>query len=190
MVIKRKICRLALKVKIKRPLKKKGPLTSLNFVSDALNRKINQIINKYDFDIQLVSRPANNIIQSVKPVKKKTEKHPNCDLCERLPERHKCSDRHLVYKFTCDICEAFYIGQTSRMFSLRFKEHMRSLDKKDKISALSQHVLEVHNNLQGQVSFKIDIIKQCFTPLETRLTESQFIDRLRPTLNRQHERTW
>jgi len=171
------------------PSNKNASFLTLNFVSDGLNRKINEIIKKYDFDIQLINRPANSISQIMK-TKKKKQKHINCDICDRLSDRYKCSDRFLVYKFTCETCGDFYIGQTNRIFSIRFKEHMRSIANRDHKSALSQHIKEVHDNSQGQVSFKIDILKQCSTPLETRLMEAQEIDRLRPPLNRKHERTW
>ena len=71
---------------------------------------------------------------------------------------------------------------------MRYKEHMRSLQNKDDKSALSQHVREAHADCDNRdVKFTTDIIQQCSTPIETRLTEAKTIDRLRPSLNRRHE---
>ena len=160
----------------------------LDFISDGLKRKVSYIIKKYDFNVRVINKPAKSLAQAVSR-NHRADNPCDCNICKEMPQKYKCSDRFLVYKFTCNSCGEFYIGQTSRPFQLRFKEHMSSIEKKDNKSALSQHVFECHNDLRS-VSFKIDIIKQCSTPLETRLSEAQAIDSLRPSLNRKHERPW
>ena len=158
-------------------------------MSDSLSRKIKKIIDKYNFDIRLVNKPAKKIAHSMNQCRNRKVKHMNCDVCNQLPNNYMCSDRFLVYKFTCVVCNEFYIGQTSRSFTFRYKEHMSSLNKKDKKSALSQHSLEAHNNLEN-VHFTLDILERCSSPLETRLREAKTIDLFRPSLNRKHEKTW
>ena len=160
----------------------------LDFVSDSLKRKVNKIIQKYDFDVRLINKPGKSLTQAVS-CNSRTKNSCDCNICKELPPKYKCSDRFLVYKFTCNACSSFYIGQTSRPFRLRYKEHMSSIDKRDKKSALSQHVIECHSDL-GFVSFNLNVINQCSTPLETRLSEARAIDSFRPSLNRKHERSW
>lgn len=167
---------------------KKESCLILDFVSDSLSRRIHSIIKKYDFDIRVINKPGKNISQLMSKNKNRKMKHDGCHICNKMPEKFFCSDRLLVYKFTCGICEGSYIGQTNRPFSIRYKEHMHSLNKKDRKSALSQHVMEAHSDLN--VDFTIDILQRCLTPLETRLSEARAIDRLRPSLNRRHERNW
>ena len=170
------------------PVKKTINLT-LDFVSDSLNRKIHKIIKNSNFDIRLVSKPAKNMSQVLNKNEKARIKHSNCKICQKMPSNYTCLDRFLVYKFTCDLCSEFYIGQTNRPFFLRYKEHMRSVSKQDKKSALSQHSVEAHSQIE-KIPFTLRILQQCHTPLETRLSEARAIDFYRPSLNRRHERTW
>lgn len=51
------------------------------------------------------------------------------EICAELPNKFSCSDRYAVCKFTCMACIEFYIGQTSRTFKVRFKEHRMSTEK-------------------------------------------------------------
>ncbi|MEL7309436.1 MAG: hypothetical protein AAGK05_17325, partial [Pseudomonadota bacterium] len=166
-----------------------GACLVLDFISDRLNRKINTIVKKYDMKVRVINKPSTNTQIAINQNSNHKSKHPDCEICESLPNQYMCSDRFLVYKFTCNICQNFYIGQTSRPFSVRFKEHMRSVHNRDNKSALSQHVTEAHKN-QSSVTFKCDVIKKCFSPLDTRLIEARAIDCLRPSLNRKHERNW
>ena len=103
----------------------------LDFVSDSLKRKVNKIIQKYDFDVRLINKPGKSLTQAVS-CNSRTKNSCDCNICKELPPKYKCSDRFLVYKFTCNACSSFYIGQTSRPFRLRYKEHMSSIDKRDK----------------------------------------------------------
>ena len=160
----------------------------LDFISDSLNRQIKNILKDYDFPIQMVSIPA-------KPLKfalsqnKKENKHSQCHICDHLPERYGCWERFLVYKFICIVCNQFYIGETCRPFYLRYKEHQRSLNNNDSISALSQHVLNAHSQQKIVLTdFNLDILIQCRSPVETRLAEARAIDNQKPHLNRKHEK--
>ena len=166
--------------------KEKATLFQIDFISDSCNRKINKIIKNYDFKINLVSKPA-KYLKHCLGTGQNSKKHDNCEICQKLPENFKCDDRFLVYKFTCEICGQFYIGETCRPFKLRFAEHMRSLRSKNKVSALAEHAYNFHNGNMTMQNFHLDIVKKCVNPLETRLSEATAIDRFRPPLNRRHE---
>jgi len=158
----------------------------LDFVSDQHSRKIRQILNKYNFPIRLVNKPARFLKQCFN--KKNTFKHkPDCEICKRL-DKFECKDRFLVYKFKCQICDNFYIGQTCRPFYIRFKEHKSSLSNNDTKSALSEHWSLAHANLNRNIDcFDLEILRQCKNSIETRLAEARLIGSQQPTLNRKHE---
>ena len=117
------------------------------------------------------------------------KKHENCDICKHLPKEFSCSDRFLVYKFTCKYCSDFYVGETSRPFSCRYKEHERSLKNKNLLSALSEHACQTHNRSDMTIqSFDLEILRHCMNPVATRLAEAQAISALGPQINRKFEK--
>ena len=168
--------------------KNKKVFLSLPFLGDKNTKQLKRILQNYDFPVQLVSKPAEKLSQCFHD-KTFMPKHENCNLCNSLPRKHNCEDKFIVYEFTCKLCNCSYIGQTNRPFYLRYKEHTRSLDSKNKISALSEHALLVHPSENLTISdFTIDFLKQCRSPLETRISEAQLIDAKRPQLNRKLEK--
>ena len=89
----------------------------------------------------------------------------NCEICESLPDQYDCTDRFLVYQFTCKVCNEFYIGQTNRPFKQRFLEHKKAILKRQKTSALAEHL---HNGLPNSsiIDFKLDILARCRDALD------------------------
>ena len=165
----------------------KSTFLELEFINDRCNRKINKILQKYDFNIKVVSKPA-KFLKHCFGGGPQSLKHDNCEVCFKLPDRFTCNDKFLVYEFTCKYCKNVYIGQTCRPFKARYNEHTRSLNSNNKISALSEHAMNTHHNNNASINdFQLNIIKRCKGPLETRLAEANAIDRFRPQLNRKHE---
>ena len=116
------------------------------------------------------------------------DKHTGCEVCEKLTDKYSCIDRFLVYKFTCQICNQSYIGQTARTLKARFVEHKNSLNRGDDISALSMHASIAHSDVTLSMdSFDLEILHQGKTPLESRLIEIKMINLHKPYLNRKHE---
>jgi hypothetical protein len=184
-----KIPRTGHRPKNKRVLKTENrTIFQMDFLSDRCNRKVNKIIQKYDFNIQLASKPA-KYLKHCLGSQQINKKHDDCEVCSKLPESFKCDDRFLVYKFTCTYCNQFYIGETCRPFKLRYNEHRRNVGSRNKISALAEHAINCHSDRDMTIAdFDLDIVKKCTDPLTTRLTEANTIDRQRPHLNRKHER--
>ena len=161
---------------------------TLDFVSDRCINRINKIISKYDFPTQVVSKPAQTLRQKLMHRTNK-DKHNNCVLCSSLSPNFKCDDKFVVYKFICKLCKKIYIGQTCRPFYVRFNEHKRSLLLKNKDSALSEHAITDHPKSDVTIiQFDVQIVQQCHSPLETRITEAKNINLLRPEINRKHEK--
>ena len=158
----------------------------LGFVNDKTDRKIRKLIHKYDLPVTFVSSSNQNLHQALKN-KQEKKKHKNCFVCDLLPNKVKCTDRFLVYKFTCKCCQDFYIGQTSRPFKLRYNEHKRAVSNSCDSSALSEHCKKC--NCSQIDDFGLDIIGMCKDALNTRLTEARQIKQLNPKLNRKKEMT-
>ena len=87
----------------------------------------------------------------------------------------------VVYQFTCAGCNSRYIGETSRHFATRVKEHL-STDKNS----------HVYKHLNGSPSCKRKCSVDCFKIVDSansrhclKLKEAIYISRLKPELNAQ-----
>ena len=159
----------------------------IDFINDSHLTKIKQILKKHNLPVQVAPRPGKNLKNCFRPAKIVT-KHPNCEPCNHMPSKFNCDDKFLVYKFTCNLCNDAYIGQSSRPFKTRFQEHKRSITKKDVKSALSEHFLFHHPEHQCSINnFDLEILHKGQSPLEARLLEAKLIDSHQPRLNRKHE---
>ena len=137
--------------------------------------------------VKLISRPAKHFQNCLN--QKSRKKHNDRDICNRLEDKDSCDDKCVVYKFVCNLCGRFYIGQTSRPFHLRYNEHSKSLANKDKTSAVSALAVNVHKVEVSIKDFDVSFIDRCRSPVESRISEAPHIDRQRPNLNRREELT-
>ena len=83
----------------------------------------------------------------------------------------------VVYHFSCDLCDADYVGYTARHLFQRVAEH--------KNSAIGKHFLEVHGNkhLLNEGHFKI--LRKCQSKFDCLIFEMLFIKKIKPCLNTQ-----
>ena len=111
---------------------------------------------------------------------------------KRLKGNQTCLTRYVIYKMTCQICKKFYIGQTNRPFYYRYREHEYSLHSKTDASALSEHALSEHQDVDMSVTdFKFEFIGVCKNPVQCKIREAKLIESTTPGLNRNHElRHW
>ena len=85
-------------------------------------------------------------------------------------------DKQWVGIFTCDLCDADYVGYTARHLHQRIVEH--------KHSAIGKHVSQAHgNNTINEGQFKI--LKKCQGKFDCLVYEMLFIKDLKPNLNTQ-----
>lgn len=161
-----------------------------DFITDRFNKKINKIMNQYDFPVKVISKPNKKLSQVFRAATQKNPKHDNCNVCSALPDNYGCNDRFIIYKFTCNTCHKCYIGETCRPFYQRFDEHRRSLQKRDNKSALSEHMNKDHPiGVPDIQNFQLCVLSRQKTPIETRIKEAQIINQARPQLNRKAEMT-
>ena len=81
----------------------------------------------------------------------------------------------VVYLFSCDLCDADYVGYTARHLHQRIAEH--------KNSAIGRHFLEAHgnNNLLNENQFTV--LRRCQGKFDCLVFEMLFIKNLKPNLN-------
>ena len=92
-----------------------------------------------------------------------------------------------MYQFTCQFCQQAYIGQTSRPFLARLKEHTSSLKAGNNNSALSEHAKYFHRRNMTIKDFNLMILSKHNSPIESRITEARYIRTKNPGLNRKQE---
>ena len=114
----------------------KNSILKLPFISDRCNREINKLIKRYNLPVRLLMNMVAN--EQVCGLTKKVLKNCNCEICSGL-EKYSCRDRFIVYKYTCNLCDEFYIGKTARQFIIRHQEHQRSIKNKNSLSVLSEN---------------------------------------------------
>ena len=167
----------------------KTPLV-LSYINEKTRRRLNQLIDKYDIGVRLVSKPPpclDNLLQ-----KKRGRIAHDCRICKTLGKKYNCKSRYVVYKFTCSLCAKAYVGQTARPFYFRYREHKYALDNKNKSSALSEHVQIEHNDLVANSNIdmlSLEILESFRTPVESRIGEAMWIRCLKPAINRRQELT-
>ena len=78
----------------------------------------------------------------------------------------------IVYVFKCDLCDADYVGMTTRHL------HQRIVD-----SSIGNHFREHHDSLLGLKSSQFYVLKKCSSKFNCLVYEMLFIRKLKPSLN-------
>lgn len=138
-------------------------------ISKHAENKIKQLLNQY-------CKVGSSIRIAFTPIKL----YSFFSLKDQIPDDLKS---HVVYKFSCAGCDSSYVGYTSRYFTTRIDEHLKS----DKQSHVFKH-LQSSSNCRNKCS------NNCFVVLDTaktkyslRIKESMWIKWLKPLLNVQKE---
>ena len=87
----------------------------------------------------------------------------------------------VVYKFTCAGCNACYVGETTRHFSTRAREHLAS----DRASHIFKHL---HNSENCRPLCSLDcfhISDHASTTFQLKIKEAIHIQKEQPSLNQQ-----
>ena len=84
----------------------------------------------------------------------------------------------VVYNFKCDLCDAGYVGYTTRHLFQRIEEH--------KSSAIGKHMSQSHSIRKSDIRPLFKVLKKCTGKLECLIYEMLFIRDLKPKLNTQY----
>ena len=85
------------------------------------------------------------------------------------------NNQSVVYHFSCDLCDADYVGYTARHLHQRIAEH--------KNSAIGRHFLEAHGNNNLLKENQFAVLRKCQGKFEFLIFEMLFIKNLKPNLN-------
>ena len=88
---------------------------------------------------------------------------------------HQC----VVYIFKCDLCDADYIGYTTRHLHQRIEEH--------RASAVGKHINEVHAATAPELTKMFSVLKKCQGKLDCLVHEMLLIRERKPKLNTQSD---
>jgi hypothetical protein len=79
-----------------------------------------------------------------------------------------------VYSIKCSSCNRFYIGQTGREISTRYKEHIRSIRTNNPKSAFALHMLD-NNHQYSPIEESLQLIVPCKKGNRLNLLENLYI---------------
>ena len=98
------------------------------------------------------------------------------DDCRMCVEGGKlCHKPNIAYKYECNLDGAQYIGESSRNFYSRDKEHNENYKKQKPDSFLNNHQIEKHNGEEADFNFKV--LKSFKDPLSRQIFEGVHIRR-------------
>ncbi|XP_015767777.1 PREDICTED: protein NLRC3-like [Acropora digitifera] len=127
--------------------------------ASAVRKQLKELTHKINVTIQPIFT-SRKLGQDLKPKEKKPDLvNQNC----------------VVYVFKCDLCDADYVGMTTRHLHQRIVEH--------KHSSIGNHFREHHYSLLGLKSSQFYVLKKCSSKFNCLGYEMLFIRKLKPSLN-------
>ena len=87
------------------------------------------------------------------------------------------NQQNVVYHFKCGLCDADYVGYTSRHLHQRVEKHKRS--------TIGNHIKEEHGKDPVIITSSFEILKKCQSKFDCLIFEMLFIRKLKPKLNKQ-----
>ena len=98
-------------------------------------------------------------------VRHKDKEHPKKDKKDPIPNGLRSC---VVYKFTCAGCNTCYIGETSRHYSTRVREHLKT----DRASHIYKHLIAQKHVAQFAANTVFEIIDQASTCYDLKIKEA------------------
>ena len=86
---------------------------------------------------------------------------------------------NVVYKFSCASCNACYIGETTRNFETRVKEHLKT----DKSSHVYKHIMASDDCKRQCNNDCFSILDHAHTKYQLKIKEALHISWEKPSLN-------
>lgn len=102
------------------------------------------------------------------------------DLKMREPKPPLINQQCVVYNYQCDLCDAEYVGYTSRHLHQRIDEH--------RFSAIGKHLKNDHGLYNiDDLANNFSVLKKCNGKLDCLIYEMLFIRKKKPSLNTQSD---
>lgn len=97
---------------------------------------------------------------------------------DKTPQDQCCG---AIYQINCDDCAGFYVGETARQLKTRIDEHKKSLSKDSFSSAIAEHAITQHHNIDWGSTRVVDREQDFFA---RKVREAIHIRMKQPTMNR------
>ena len=132
--------------------------------ADAVKKQLSDLSSKIDHILQPVFK--------------------SCKLCEDLkmfePKPSIINQQCVLYNYKCDLCDAEYVGYTSRHLHQRIDEQ--------RYSAIGKHLKNDHGlKTIGELTNNFSVLKKCNGKLGRLIYQMLFIKKKRPCLNTQSD---
>ena len=98
------------------------------------------------------------------------------------PKEHKppiVNQQNIVYHYKCGLCDADYVGFTSR--------HLHQCVEELKRSTIGNHVKDEHGKDPETIGSNFRILKKCQNKLDCLIFEMFIVRKLKPKLNKQSD---
>ena len=151
------------------------------FVSDNFNYAMKRILARYDLPVRIVNYRG----QTLREFTKRQAVKPSACKSKQCPAPGICQRSSVVYLATCLLCDATYVGMTTRTLHERATEHIGSARRGDANSAFGDHYEDHHAGTAPSIRF--EIVSRHRDHLHLHIEEALAIKRLKPTLNRREE---
>ena len=89
------------------------------YINDKTDRQIQRVFKELDLPVRLYRKSF-----TLRRALQKGQKPDKCDKDTCTLKNDLCLRRNCVYKLTCQKCQEFYIGSTTREFHTRLHEHL------------------------------------------------------------------
>ena len=134
--------------------------------ADAVKRQLSDLSKRIDHTLQPVFR----------------SRKIGEDLKMREPKPPLVNQQRVVYNYRCDLCDAEYVGYTSRHSHQRIDEH--------RFSGIGNHLKNDHGiKTIGDLNSNFSVHKKCGGKLDCLIYEMLFIKKKKPKLNTQSDST-
>ena len=146
-------------------------------------------------DVTVVFLPGiklKDLFCASRPLDKRQCIQNNCQICPKIAtERVDCSKICPIYKITCNLCEQFYVGESSRSLHDRLGEHLRFANNPTcpsyKEEALALHYNAHHSGQSPNLTF--ELLGSETNTVIRKVYEAHFIFTLKPDINNKEECT-
>ena len=98
---------------------------------------------------------------------------PKCSF--HIKNSFPCTSKNLIYCLSCLTCGKLYIGETKRMLSEHFREHLRDIKKNSNNSPVSQHFNSTNHSIND---ITVSVLLECSTDYHRKSTEMKLINKL------------
>ena len=178
------------KVRRRRSLGEDGFLT-LPYVDENLLCKVKNVVRRSGLKVKLAWRNENKLKSKLVRSAFKRPRCPGgnrCHLC-KAGFTGQCTQKNLVYKLKCNICDAMnekmeYIGETKRPLRLRYNEHVRDMTGRKEDTPMGDHFRTAHPQAGHTLQpFEVKVLYRASDHPDRKIAESILIRKHQPKLN-------